>query len=533
MVIQYKRLMKGVAAIAAGAYISEADASDKPNIVFILADDMGIGDVSGLNKDSKIQTPNLDRMIKSGMTFTDAHTSSSVCTPSRYGIITGRYCWRSRLKGRVLSGYSPSLIPLERETVASMLKKNGYNTAMIGKWHLGITWQKKDGSVYSDLKVDSAKAEKEIDFQKPIKVGPYQLGFDYFIGPAASWDMPPYAFIKNDKLEYSELVQHSGHIYPEPKEIVEAKGKGVKGKELSELRKQFPKAAWRPGLKDKNMRATDAVPKLAELTEKYISDYSSDKPFFLYLPITAPHTPVVPNKEFLGKSRAGIYGDFVTEIDWFVGKVLKALKEKGVYDNTLLIFSADNGYSAKAFPNSRKEKYKHNPSYIYAGCKCRLTEGGHRVPFIVTWPGVVKADTKNSDLISLMDFYATCADIVGAKIADNRAEDSYSFLAELKGNGRSKRDSIIHQDFSGYLGIRKGDWKLLFSKNSKKVSLYNLKDDIGETKNLVKTNPEKVKELTNAITKIVNDGRSTPGEKLQNDGSMGWEQLNWIEKTHQ
>lgn len=525
------KLITGVITMGTAVCLSEAYASDRPNIVFILADDMGVGDVSGLNPNSKIPTPNIDRMIAEGMTFTDAHTSSSVCTPSRYGIMTGRYCWRSRLKGRVLSGYSPSLIPLKRETVASMLKKQGYNTAMIGKWHLGMTWQKKDGSVYTDLNIDSKTAEAEIDFTKPIKVGPYQLGFDYFFGPSASWDMPPYAFIKNDKLQYSKLVIHSGQIYPEPKEVIDAKAKGVKGAELSLIKNQYPKAAWRSGLKDEKMKPTDAVPEFAKMTEEYIANYSSDKPFFLYLPLTAPHTPVTPNKKFLGKSDAGVYGDFVTEVDWYVGKVIEALKKKGVYENTLLIFSADNGYSLKAFPDPQKKKYHHNPSYIYAGNKCRLTEGGHRVPFIVTWPGVVKSGTKNSDLISLMDFYATCADLVGAKIADNTAEDSFSFLPELKGEGSSKRHSLIHQDFSGYLGIRKGSWKLLFSKNRNKLSLYNLKNDIGEKKNLVKTNPEKIKELTAAITEIVNNGRSTPGEKVKNDGPLWWEQLTWIKRT--
>jgi len=518
-------IFTGVAA-AGVMTASSSIGADKPNIVFILADDMGIGDVSGLNPDSKITTPNIDAMIKDGMTFTDAHTSSSVCTPSRYGIITGRYCWRTKLKARILNSYSPSLIPPERETVASMLKKHGYKTAMIGKWHLGITWTKKDGTVYSDVEVPSDKAEEEIDFSKPLKVGPHEVGFDYFFGTAASWGMPPYAYIENDKLIYSKLVKHNGQLFPDPPEVAKAKAEGLKGKQLKKIVKKYPKRVWHSGLKDENMKPTDPMPEFARRSVQYIEESDNTHPFFLYLPLLAPHTPVVPNKPFVGKSKAGIYGDYVTEVDWFVGKVRDALKKKGIYKNTIFIFSADNGYSIKAFPTAMGKKYNHHSSYIYAGCKTRLTEGGHRVPFIVDWPAVVKPGTKNNDLISLMDFFATCAELVGAKIPDNVAEDSFSFLPELEGAGMSKRDSIVHQDFAGYLGIRRGDWKLMLQR--KKTMLVNIKQDLSEEKDLTKENPEKAEELKKLLIKIIKNGRSTPGTSQQNDGPEVWDQIKWI-----
>lgn len=246
------------------------------------------------------------------------------------------------------------------------------------------------------------------------------------------------------------------------------------------------------------------------------------------MPLTAPHTPVVPNEQFKGKSQAGTYGDFVQEVDWAVGEVVKALKASGQLENTLLIFTTDNGYSPKAFPDAQKEQYGHNPSYIYNGCKGRLLEGGHRVPFIATWPGVVDAGSRSDVMICLNDFFATCAEITGSEIPDNTAEDSFSFLSALKGSTTPVRDTLVSRDFGGYLAIRQGGWKLCFSKNANAYKLYNLADDIGEQKNLFKSNPEKVEQLTATITKLVQDGRSTPGAKQKNDGEEWWKQLCWI-----
>ena len=516
---------------SAGAEISSDKIERLPNIVFILADDMGIGDVSALNPEGKIKTANIDKLVDNGMTFTDAHTSSSVCTPSRYGIITGRYCWRSKFKGRVLGGYSPCIIPEDRETVASMLKKKGYDTAVIGKWHLGLTFQKKDGSVIKKLK-PGREVEKDIDFTKPVKLGPNDLGFDYFFGIAGSWNMPPFAFFKNRKLQYSKLVHHAGPIAPLPDELKKAQEANLPKQELKRIKRKYPKIVWDPGVQDINVKPQDAMPAFKKETVKYLNARKgSSKPFFLYLPLSAPHCPIVPNKQFIGKSGAGLYGDFVLEVDDFVGTVVETLKKDGLYDNTILIFSADNGYSRKGFPDFQKEKYHHNPSYIYAGCKARMTEGGHRVPFIVVWPSVVKKGSRCDDLVSLLDLYATFADIVGEKIPSDAAEDSISFLPDLLGNGHSARKRIAHQDFAGYLGIRDFFWKLILPSNPKYYQLYNLENDISEKHNLINDRPEKVKELKAVLKKMIKDGRSTPGPELKNDTPNNWKQLYWMNEA--
>ncbi len=522
----YNRILGGLAVLLAGAVFAQAN---PPNIVFIMADDMGVGDVAALNPEAKVETPNLDALVAGGMHFTDAHTASAVCTPTRYGLLTGRYSWRSGLKERVLSGYDPCLISKDRKTVASMLKGNGYNTAMIGKWHLGITWTKKDGSVFTAIKSDEAGMEEQIDFSAPIQLGPRQLGFDYFFGTAASWDMAPYAFIENDRLQYSELVPYTGTpLIADPPELAKAKKSGASRDELKKIANNYPKAAWRSGVHEKGLKASDALPEITKHASGYIADYQGEKPFFLYVPFTAPHTPVVPNEQFLGKSRAGTYGDFVQEVDWAVGEVVQVLKASGQFKNTLLIFTTDNGYSPKAFPDAQKEQFGHNPSFIYNGRKGRLLEGGHRVPFIATWPGTVKAGSRSDVLVCLNDFFATCAEITGTEIPDNTAEDSVSFLSALKGSPEPVRDTLVSRDFGGYLAIRKGDWKLCFSKNPNAYKLYNLADDIGEQKNLFKMNPEKVEMLKATITKIVHEGRSTPGAKQKNDGPEWWKQLCWL-----
>jgi arylsulfatase A-like enzyme len=320
-------------------------------------------------------------------------------------------------------------------------------------------------------------------------------------------------------------------LVPDPPELAKAKKDGASRDELKKIANKYPKAAWRPGVHDKGLKASDALPEIAKRASGYIADYKEDKPFFLYVPFTAPHTPVVPTEAFRGKSQAGTYGDFVQEVDWAVGEVVKALKASGKYENTLLIFATDNGYSIKAFPDAAKKKYGHNPSYIYNGRKGRLTEGGHRVPFLVTWPGVVKAGTQSDVMVCLTDFFATCAEITGAEIADNTAEDSVSFLPVLKGSSEPIRDTLVSRDFSGYLAIRKGDWKLCFSKNPNAYKLYNLGNDIGEQQNLLKSNPEMIQTLEATLTQIVDDGRSTPGAKQQNDGAKRWKQLCWLKDS--
>ncbi|MDD7984155.1 arylsulfatase [Lentisphaera marina] len=500
--------------------------AQSPNIVYILADDMGVGDVSVLNSHSKIKTPALDSLANEGRVFNDAHSGSSVCTPTRYSLLTGRHAWRTKLKERVLDAYSPCLIPKERDTVASLLKRNGYKTAMIGKWHLGLDWTPKPGK-------STIESEQDVDFSKPITHGPLDLGFDYWYGPAASWDMAPYAFMKNRMISSQNLIPTNPKTehYPRPQEYLDAKANGLTGKELNDIMKKYPKAAWRKGLMQEGMKATDAMPLITEGAVEYIKDQSTDQAFFLYMPLTAPHTPVTPSERWRGKSGAGSYGDFVLEVDWSVGEVIKALKEKGLFENTLIIFTADNGASLKAIPQDIVDKYQHNPHYIYSGAKGRTLEGGHRVPFIASWPKAIPANSQCDSTVSLNDLYATCAELLSEEIADNTAEDSVSILAELKGEApKAKERILIHQSFPGDLAIRLGDWKLSYLNTPNKTALINLADDIKEENNLIKTNPEKAQELKKVFAQVIREGRSTPGATQSNEGPETWKQIEWIKE---
>ena len=491
-----------------------------PNIVIVLADDMGQGDLSCYNPDSKIPTPNVDKLASEGTIFTDAHSGASVCTPTRYGIMTGRYCWRTKLKGKVLNGYDPCLIPEQRETIASMLKKSGYETALIGKWHLGLNWTTKENEEITGVKNDLAESEKKIDFSKPIKLGPHNLGFNYFYGVAASWDFPPYIFIENDRLVEAPTRTAGGWVGEIPE--------GYTKENIIKHKKEVPIAIWRTGVAA-SFNPQDALRLITEKSVDYIENYNSPKPLFLLVSYTAPHTPIVPRDEFRGKSQCGIYGDFCVELDDGVGKIANALKEKGLFDNTIFIYTADNGTSVKGLPVSYQKKYHHSPSYIYKGYKGRLDEGGHRVPFVAVWPGHTPPGSTNKSLIDLNDLYATFAQLAGGKINDNTAEDSRSFLPALNGKQLDNDDRVVvHSDFAGFFGIRKGDWKLTFPRDLKKQALYNLKDDPGEKHNLAAEYPDKIKELTGLLTKIVEEGRSTTGKPQQNDGPERWEQLNWM-----
>ena len=518
-------LSRALTGLTIGLLSLQTLAAEKPHIIYILADDMGTGDVSCINPDSKIKTIELDKLASEGAIFNDAHSGSSVCTPTRYSLLTGRHSWRTTLKERVLNAYSPCLIPKERDTVASLLKRHGYNTALIGKWHLGLDWTPKAGK-------SSISGEEDVDFSKPVTLGPLDLGFDMWYGPAASWDMAPYAFMQDRMIATQDLIPTDPKTehYPKPQEYLDAKAAGTKGKELQAIMKKYPKAAWRKGLMAKGMKATDAMPLITNRTVEYISKYDSDKPMFIYMPLTAPHTPVTPSERWRGKSEAGSYGDFTLEVDWAVGEVVKALKAKGIFENTLLIFTADNGASLKAIPEVFAKKYNHNPHHIYAGAKGRTLEAGHRVPFIVSWPGKVKAGSVSNATVSLNDFYATCADILKEKIPANTAEDSVSMLAELKGSPGNER-TLIHQSFPGDLAIRVGDWKLSYLNTPNKTALINLKEDVSEENNLIKTNPEKVAELKKAFAKIIRQGRTTPGPAQKNEGPETWKQIEWIKEV--
>lgn len=486
----------------------------KPNIIFILADDLGYGDISCLNENSKIRTPNVDQLAKEGVIFTDAHTSSSVCTPTRYGILTGRYNWRSTLKSGVLSGYSKAMIAPERETIGDFLQKNGYQTSFIGKWHLGWDWEIIEED---DRSRDNLNARPKVDFTKPIKNGPNTLGFTYSYGFCGSLDMAPYVWVENDMPT-----------------MVPAKYTVDKGQRF-----------WRRGLTADDFDHEQVLPDVTSKTIEFIQE-NAEKPFFVYMPLPAPHTPILPTEEFKGKSGLdNPYGDFVIMVDWVVGEVMKALEEEGIADNTILIFTSDNGCSPTADFKQLASR-DHYPSYVFRGHKADIYEGGHRVPYVVRWPEKVKPG-KSDQLVCTTDLFATVADILNTTYEDNVAEDSYSFLSALNIKSEAeKRESIVHHSINGSFAYRKGDFKVNFCPGSggwsapkpgskgidslPPVQLYNLKEDIGETNNLFEQKQEFVEQYRKELTKIVKDGRSTSGTPQENDGLQNWPQLNWMKQ---
>ena len=332
--------------------------SAAPNIIYILADDLGYGDLGAFNHAGKIKTPHLDQMARQGMIFTDAHTSSSVCTPTRYGILTGRYNWRSPLKKSVLSGTSRALIPQDRTTVASFLKSNGYHTAFIGKWHLGWDWALKD-SAFQDSPIKDREIFEKIDFSKKITNSPNGLGFDYAYGHCGSLDMPPYVYVENEKItaQVENITERKGNYH-----------------------------WWRKGPTANDFDHERVTPHLFDKAETYVTEMNEKgKPFFLYLPLPSPHTPILPTGEWKGKSGLNPYADFVMQIDHRVGKLNGLLDQLGISENTMVIFTSDNGCSPQAKFEVLGEK-GHDPSGVFRGHKADIFEGGHRVPFIVKWP---------------------------------------------------------------------------------------------------------------------------------------------------
>ena len=446
-----------------------------PNIIFILADDLGYGDLTCQNRDSKIPTLSMDRLAAEGIRFTDAHSPSAVCTPTRYGILTGRYAWRTRLKRGVLWGYSPPLIEPERTTVASFLKRHGYHTACVGKWHLGLGLPTTDG------KPANGKGSN-VDFSRPIRGGPTALGFDSFYGIAASLDMPPYVFIEDDR--------------------------------TLGIPNQITREGGREGLTAPGFRAVDVMPSLTEKAVEVVR--TAQEPFFLYLPLTAPHTPVVPTEFVKGVSRAGEYGDFVMLVDWTVGRIMDALERSGRGRNTLLIVTSDNGSTRKPM-----KRFDHLPNGRLRGRKSDIWEGGHRVPFIARWPGVIPAGATSDETLSLVDLLATSAAIVGAELPDGAGQDSYNMLPALKGEklARPIREATVVHSINGMFAVRQGPWKLVLGRGSGGWSskgspedppgqLYDLDQDLNEKLNLYERDPQRVDRLTKLLEKYRLEGRS-------------------------
>lgn len=454
--------------------------AEKPNIVYIICDDLGYGDVHCLAPEtSKIPTPNADKLASQGMTFTDAHSGSSVCSPTRYGIMTGRYSWRTRLQKGVVTGFAPSLIANDRPTVARFLKQQGYHTAAIGKWHLDFEYLNPEtGKAYTQ------KAHKTPPVGAKIPDGPIHRGFDYYHGFHHARNME--AVIEND-----EVIEHDDVI---------------------------------------NM-----LPRLTRKSVEYINSRASKpEPFFLYLPLGSPHTPIVPSAEWKGKSGLGDYGDFVMQTDNVVGEVTAALEKHRMTNNTLVIFTSDNGCS-KAAGIPKLAAQGHIVSAHLRGSKADIWDGGHRIPFLVRWPGHVKPGSQNQQLICLTDLFATVNQIVGGTLPKGSCEDSVSFLPALGGEKiASTRAGVIHHSYSGHFAYRQDQWKLILAlgsggwtspkenempAGSPKVQLYDLNKDPGETTNLQSEKPELVDRLLAQLTADVTNGRSTAGPASANDVS--------------
>lgn len=476
-----------------------------PNIVYILADDLGYGDVSELNEHAAWKTPAIDKLASEGISFGDAHSGSAVCTPTRYGILTGRYAWRTRLKKGVLWSWDEPLIEPERLTVAGLLKEKGYETGCIGKWHLGLGWQYADD--------DSTK----VDFSKPILGGPTELGFDYFYGITASLDIPPYVFIDNDR---ATVV---------PEKYTENKDKY---------------GWWRKGLTGNDFDHHTVLSHLTKKALDFIKE-SRDQPFFLYFALTAPHTPILPEKDFQGKSGTNPYGDFVLQVDHTVDQVLRELENLGIADNTIVFFTSDNGCSPAADFDELK-KYGHDPSYVFRGTKADIFEGGHRIPFIVRWPGKINPGLKSDETVCLTDLMATVARIAGINMPSEAGEDSYDITPLLFRQMLSEpvREATVHHSINGSFAIRKENWKLIMCPGSggwshpkpgtdevkglPQIQLFNLKTDVGEQVNVYEEYPEVVAELKELLISYIQNGRSTPGPLRKLTKKEIWRQIEWI-----
>jgi arylsulfatase A len=450
-----------------------------PNIIYVLADDLGWGDLRCYNPDSAIPTPNADRLASQGVRFTDMHSPSSVCTPTRYGILTGRYCWRTQLKKGVLWGYSSNLIEHGRLTVPGMLKRQGYYTAGVGKWHLGLG------------------AAEKVDYTKPLKPGPCDHGFDYYFGIPASLDMDPYLYFENDRTVEQPTSETPGQDKP----------RGV---------------FWRKGPIAPSLDIAQVLPTLTSKAETIIGERAGkSQPLFLYLPLTGPHTPWMPLKQNQGRSEAGIYGDFVTRVDDTLGRILKAVDDAGAASNTLVIFTSDNGADWK---EEDKAKFAHRSNANWRGEKADVWEGGHRVPFLARWPGHTPKGAVSSQLGCLTDLMATSAAITNFSLPRDAGEDSFNLLPAMRGTARKPiRNAIVHHSNDGVFCIREGSWKLILGLGSggfsapkfveptaagPKGQLYNLKDDPGETTNLWLQKPEMVRKLSSLLERYQAQGHS-------------------------
>ena len=496
-----------------------AVAAERPNVIMILADDLGYGDLRCYQPESKIPTPHLDRLAAGGVRFTDAHTPSAVCTPTRYGLLTGRYSWRTPLKRGVLDGFDPPLIEPGRVTLPRLLKQQGYVTACIGKWHLGMTWTRKDGTPMIsrlEAKVGIHRGGEEIDYTRETRGGPLDQGFDSWFGISASLDMSPYAY-----LEGRRVTELPTAVQPGIKEDALSTSAGVRA----------------PGFK-----LDEVLPEFTRRAVAFVESRAGQKePFFLYFPLPSPHLPVVPTAAWRDKTGAGLYADFTAQTDATVGAVLDALDRAQLTENTVVIFSSDNGGLWHRWEPKERDDiagYKPTPRATYnlerghrsnaglRGTKADIWEGGHRVPLIVRWPAKVKPAVSHA-LVELNDIFATVAEINGRKLSDDMAEDSFSFLPALTGQstGGSPRTFAVHHAISGLFALRDGPWKYIGARGSGGFSfpktvqakpgeptsqLYRLDTDLAETRNLAGEEPAVAQRLAARLEQIKNSQRTRP-----------------------
>lgn len=473
----------------------------KPNIVILYADDMGVADVSYGNPKAKIQTPNIDRLATQGMTFSDGHSSSGICTPSRFALLTGQHHWR-RFHG-IVNGFGKSVFKPGDFTIAKMLKAQGYRTGCFGKWHLGWDWDaiRKPGATKNDWE----KAES-YDWTKPFPHGPLDQGFDRYFGDGTI-NFPPYCWIENDRF-----------LTIPTKPVIKSKPLAGGG-------------SFRPGPMAEGWNPYDILPTITQKTVEWIGEQKTDQPFFAYLAFNSPHYPIVPNKEFHGKSRAGFYGDFMIETDAMVGKVLDALEKNGLTENTLIIFTADNGAENLGF--ERLQEFDHWSSGNFRGLKRDIYEGGHRVPFIVSWPGKIKPGSRSDEVVSQVDLAATFAEITEYPLSNKEAIDSYNLLPVLTGKEYPSplRTATVQNTNQDTYALRQGDWVFINSHTGAAQTeqkeylqhfslktypkdtpglLFNLKEDPRQSKNRYQEHPEKVTTMDKLLKRYLGGERCAP-----------------------
>ena len=542
-----RQVIVAVWAMVASASIPSA-AAPRPNVIVLYADDLGYGDVQCYNADrGRIPTPNIDRLAAEGMRFTDAHSSGSVCTPSRYTLLTGRYHWRSRLQSGIASTTSPALITPDRLTIAGLVKQHGYRTICLGKWHLGLGLDIREGEMTrlfggeavgeeGDRSLTARERRKKIVrewdaltdadpappvdpadaavwkdfFSRRIPAGPCSVGFDEYFGVDMP-NKPPFCFIEHDRWVGTPTA------YLTPKQV----------------RPVF--LAYPNGPAIDGWRLEKVSPAIEARTVACLEQAAGKAPFLMYVALTTPHTPLAVNEPWRGKSGLGDYADLVMETDAFVGRVMQVLEKTGLAGNTLVVFTSDNGF-ATYVGTAELEKRGHYPSGPLRGYKGENHEGGHRVPFIVRYPGVVTPGTVCRQHVQQADVMRTLADILGATLPENAGEDSFSMLPLLRGEDRPIRDHGVNTSVHGVPAIREANWKLILGPNDDReerakasqrgdtlpvdpqsVQLYDLAADLAETRNLADAQPERVQRMQAILEKLIRDGRSTPGKPQAND----------------